>query len=87
MPRKRQTKQKKIEVAGFVGVGLDGQDGHKRITTGQNFIIAGGSEETHARMTEVIVDVSEALERRGNVVRGTEELIALFHEARSKHKS
>ena len=85
MPRKRKAKPKKIEIAGFVGIGLDNDDGHKRVTTGDNFLVAGGSEETHARLTEVIIEVSEAVARRGNCVRGCRELIALFREAHAKH--
>ena len=36
----------------MLGVGLDNQDGQKRITKGENFVLVGGSEETHERMTE-----------------------------------
>lgn len=84
MPRKRKVKDKKIEVAGFIGVGLDGEDGHKRITTGESFLVAGGSEKTHAEMTEVLLDVTEALQRRGNVVLCKDELLTLFHDAYAK---
>ena len=35
----------------LLGVGLD-SDGHKRVTTGPNFALLGGSKETHAAMTE-----------------------------------
>ena len=34
----------------MLGVGLDNQDGHKRVTKGDNFYLVGGSEETHERM-------------------------------------
>lgn len=84
MPRKRKAKDKQIEIAGFVGVGLDGDDGHKRITTGEKFIVAGGSEKTHEQMTEVLIEVTESLDRRGSVVRCKDELIALFHDAYAK---
>jgi len=47
-----------------LGLGLDNQDGHKRITTGEKFVIAGGSEETHARMTETVVKTFEELKQR-----------------------
>ena len=33
--------------AWLLGLGLDGKDGHTRITTGENFKLVGGSEETH----------------------------------------
>jgi len=51
--------------AGLLGVGLDNKDGHKRITTGEQFAIIGGSEETHGRMTETVVKTFETLKERG----------------------
>ncbi len=51
--------------ASLVGIGLDNQDGHKRITTGEQFAIVGGSEETHGRMTETVVKTFETLKERG----------------------
>jgi hypothetical protein len=48
----------------LVGVGLD-SDGHKRVTTGPNFVLAGGSGETHEQMTEKAVKINEKLRRRG----------------------
>ena len=51
--------------AHLVGVGLDNQDGHKRITQGEKFAIVGGSAETHERMTETVVKTFEELKQRG----------------------
>ena len=48
----------------MLGVGLD-SDGHKRLTTGPNFALVGGSEETHAQMTEKAVKINEKLKSRG----------------------
>ena len=48
----------------MVGVGLD-SDGHKRMTTGPNFALVGGSEETHEVMTEKVVKINEKLAARG----------------------
>jgi hypothetical protein len=50
--------------AALLGLGLDNDDGHKRITTGKDFAIVGGSAETHERMTETIVKTFEELKRR-----------------------
>ena len=62
---KKPTKPKaKGKNAALVGLGLDNQDGHKRITTGEQFAIVGGSEETHGRMTETVVKTFEALKQR-----------------------
>lgn len=50
--------------AWLLGVGLD-TDGHKRITTGPNFALVGGTEETHAEMTEKAIKINEKLAARG----------------------
>lgn len=44
----------------LVGVGLD-SDGHKRITTGPNFALVGGTQETHEVMTEKVIKINEKL--------------------------
>lgn len=49
----------------LLGLGLDNNDGHKRITTGEQFAILGGSAETHERMTETVVKTLEELKLRG----------------------
>ena len=48
----------------MVGVGLD-SDGHKRVTTGENFALVGGSKETHEVMTEKVTKINEKLSARG----------------------
>jgi hypothetical protein len=48
----------------MLGVGLD-SDGHKRITTGPNFLLVGGSRETHEVMTEKVVKINEKLTAKG----------------------
>lgn len=49
----------------LLGLGLDNDDGHRRITTGEQFAIFGGSAETHERMTETVVKTFEELKQRG----------------------
>jgi hypothetical protein len=48
----------------MVGLGLD-SDGHKRMTTGPNFVLMGGSEGTHDVMTEKAVKINEKLAAAG----------------------
>ena len=48
----------------LLGVGLD-SDGHKRVTTGNNFVLLGGSKETHEVMTEKTIKINEKLAARG----------------------
>ena len=57
-------KKKPRRKALLLGVGLD-SDGHKRLTTGPNFILAGGTEETHEVMTEKAIKINEKLAAKG----------------------
>jgi heptaprenylglyceryl phosphate synthase len=61
--KKPATKRPRRQAA-LLGFGLDNDDGHKRITTGKNFAIVGGSAETHEKMTETVVKTFEELKRR-----------------------
>ncbi len=49
----------------LLGLGLDAEDGQTRITRGENFLLCGGSAETHEVMQETAVKINEHLERRG----------------------
>lgn len=51
--------------AWLLGMGLDGKDGHVRITRGENFHLVGGSEDTHGVMQEKAVKFNEKLKARG----------------------
>lgn len=57
--------QEEAVVLGFLGVGLDGKDGHKRVTQSEHFVLVGGSEETHEKMQETVIRFDERLRRRG----------------------
>ena len=57
-------KKKGRRKAVLLGVGLD-SDGHKRVTQGPNFLLAGGSQETHEIMTEKAIKINEKLAARG----------------------
>jgi hypothetical protein len=72
---------KKKRKALMLGVGLD-SDGHKRLTTGPNFALVGGSEETHAQMTEKAVKINEKLKSRGKQLEEVcrEEFDDIAHE-------
>ena len=60
----KASKKKGRRKALMLGVGLD-SDGHKRLTTGPNFLLVGGSEETHDVMTEKVVKINEKLAAKG----------------------
>ena len=51
----------------LLGVGLD-SDGHKRVTTGPNFALVGGTQETHEQMTEKAVKINEKLKAKGKAL-------------------
>ncbi len=64
----------------LLGVGLDNEDGHKRLTRAEKFSIVGGSEETHDKMTETLVKTFEDLKIKGKELEDTEkdELVELL---------
>ena len=51
--------------ATLLGLGFDAEDGHKRLTRGDTFVLVGGSHETHSLMQETAVKVNERLDRNG----------------------
>lgn len=69
--------------AALLGVGLDNEDGHTRLTRGDNFLLYGGSHETHSRMQETALKVNEQLDRRGKRLEDVSprELADIVHEA------
>ena len=66
----------------LLGLGFDNKDGHKRYTKGDDFVLMGGSEETHEKMTETAIKVSEKLAKKGRSIRTArdEELRDVFGE-------
>jgi class 3 adenylate cyclase len=81
--RLRRTKKQKRKQAALLGVGLDNHDGHKRVTTGDKFLVVGGSEETHERLTETVVKTFEELRQRGKPLEEVEptELTEIIHRS------
>ena len=49
----------------MLGLGFDAEDGHTRITKGDNFLLWGGSQETHSAMQETVIKINERLDKRG----------------------
>jgi hypothetical protein len=83
-----ESKKSKPKIHALLGVGLDGRDGHKRITQGEKFAIVGGSSETHERMTEGVVKTMERLQRKGKELEDAEpgEIADLLRENLPKKK-
>ena len=51
--------------AALLGIAFDNEDGHTRLTKGENFVLVGGSHDTHAVMQETAVKINERLDQRG----------------------
>ncbi len=70
--------------AALLGLGLDGNDGQTRVTKGENFLLWGGSKDTHERMQETAVKINEKLDERGKRLEETsiEELREIAQEVR-----
>ena len=73
----------KPEVLGLLGVGLDNTDGHKRITRSDEFLLVGGSKETHESMQNIAIRFADSLKKKGKSLPETpvEEVIDLLHKA------
>ena len=84
--KKKAPAKRKAPQAGLLGIGLDNDDGHKRITTGEKFAILGGSEETHGRMTETALKTFEELKNRGKHLEQVEpsELAEIIDKSRPR---
>lgn len=70
--------------AALLGLGLDNDDGHTRLTRGKNFVLLGGSHDTHAAMQETAIKINEHLDKRGKRLEdvSVSELREICHEAR-----
>ena len=83
MKRKSKKKDCGPQVVGFLGVGLDGRDRHRRVTRSEHFVLLGGSAETHERMQDTAMRFEEALRRSGKPLRETppEQAVDMLREA------
>jgi hypothetical protein len=73
------------EVLGLLALGLDGTDGHRRVTQADGALVLGGSEETHDRLQKTVSKVNEKLGRKGKRIRDAAvgelaDLIREIHE-------
>lgn len=77
-------KKSKKQVVGFVGVGLDNEDGEYRQTQSDHFFLIGGSHETHEKMQDTAIRFDEALKKRGKSLPETslDEIVDLFNQSR-----
>jgi len=80
---RKSTEKKDVQLVGLIGIGFDNEDGHKRITKGDEFLVIGGSEETHERIQDIVIHVTESLKTKGKRLQDAcvDEVIDLVHEA------
>ena len=80
---KKVTRRRKAKSAHLLGLGLDHTDGHKRLTSAEQFTIVGGSDETHTKMTETVIKTFEELKTRGKPLQAVEpqELAEIIHRS------
>lgn len=71
--RKEAVRRDEKEMTGLLGIGLDGGDGHDRVSRGDDFLIVGGSAETHERMQDLVIRMEEKLRRKGKRIRDLDE--------------
>ena len=81
----RNTPDKAKRQAALLGLAFDANDGHKRITRGPNFLLAGGSQETHGLLQETAIKINEHLDRAGKQLadvspRELRDIIAEIHQ-------
>ena len=62
--KKKKRPSRKDARSLLLGLGLDNEDGEKRVTVGKNFLLAGGSKPTHELMQEKAIKFNEELDRR-----------------------
>lgn len=72
--------------AALLGLAFDADDETKRITRGKNFLLAGGSAETHSLMQETAIKINEHLDREGKRLEeaSLEELREICRQVRGK---
>jgi hypothetical protein len=48
----------------LMGIGLD-EDGHARVTKGEEYVLVGGSEDTHGKMQDGVERFRDTLKKMG----------------------
>jgi len=62
----------------LLGLAFDNEDNHKRITTGENFYILGGSTKTHDNLVEKVMAFNETVKTYGKKIEDLSK--TEFHE-------
>lgn len=57
--------EKRKKIIRLLGVGFDAEDGHIRITQGENYDVLMGSEESHEYLQHLIRKIEQGLREKG----------------------
>ncbi len=79
----KKSKKSDARVVSILGVGLDNDDGHRRITRSEEFLLLGGSAETHEHMQETAIRFGEKLRNKGKTLQEAtpEEALDILRES------
>jgi hypothetical protein len=62
----RKIRRRKSGKKGFlVGIRVGREDGHVRVSRGEDFVALGGSKEAHEHLRETVAEISDEVKRRG----------------------
>jgi hypothetical protein len=53
----------------LLGIGFDNSDGHVRLTNGDDFHLVGGSEQTHQKMQDKVMELTEDMAKKGKAIK------------------
>ena len=59
------TTGKRKKIVRLLGVGFDAEDGHVRITQGENYDVLMGSDQSHEYIQQLLQKIEAQLENRG----------------------
>jgi hypothetical protein len=80
-----------LNIKGLLGVGLDGKPDEKRITHGENFLLIGGTRQTHEHMVVTVLRFNEKVDKLGKTLEevNTRELREIAREVHdeSEHRT
>lgn len=62
---KKMTRANQKKIIRLLGVGFDSEDGHIRITNGDNYDVLMGSDESHEYIQQLIQKIEDELKTKG----------------------
>ncbi|MHC4550644.1 MAG: hypothetical protein ACYTEZ_17930 [Planctomycetota bacterium] len=74
-------RRNRVSLRILLGLGFD-SDGHARVTAGEDYVLLGGSEQTHERMQDDIERFRDTLQQMGTDLQraSRDEVLEAAHE-------